>query len=83
MSWLSEIARPEIRSLRAYEHAVWEPGHVRLHANELPWRAHGDASQAGLNRYPEPHPYELTAALAAFYGVAPQMLLAAPAAMRC
>jgi histidinol-phosphate aminotransferase len=77
MSWLSEIARPEIRSLRAYEHAVWEPGHVRLHANELPWRAHGDASQAGLNRYPEPHPYELTAALAAFYGVAPQMLLAA------
>jgi histidinol-phosphate aminotransferase len=77
MSWLSEIARPEIRNLRAYEHAVWEPGHVRLHANELPWRAHGDASRAGLNRYPEPHPYELTAALAAFYGVAPGMLLAA------
>jgi histidinol-phosphate aminotransferase len=77
VSWLSEIARPEIRSLRAYEHAVWEPGHVRLHANELPWRAHGDSSQAGLNRYPEPHPYELTTALARFYGVAPGMLLAA------
>jgi histidinol-phosphate aminotransferase len=77
MSWVSEIARPEIRTLRAYEHAVWEPGHVRLHANELPWRAHGDGSRAGLNRYPEPHPFELTAALAAFYGVAPGMLLAA------
>jgi histidinol-phosphate aminotransferase len=77
MSWLSEIARPEIRTLRAYQHATWEPGHVRLHANELPWRAHGDASRAGLNRYPEPHPFELTAALARYYGVAAAMLLAA------
>jgi histidinol-phosphate aminotransferase len=77
VSWLSEIARAEIRTLRAYEHAVWEPGHVRLHANELPWRAHGDGSRAGLNRYPEPHPYELTAALATFYGVDAAMLLAA------
>ena len=41
MSWLTEIARPEIRALRAYEHASWEPGLVRLHANELPWRAAG------------------------------------------
>jgi len=76
MSWLTDIARPEIRSLRAYEYAVWEPGLIRLHANELPWRAHGDSSLAGLNRYPEPHPYELTAALAGFYGVDPAMLLA-------
>ncbi len=76
MSWLTELARPEIRALRAYEHAVWEPGLVRLHANELPWRAHGDASAAGLNRYPEPHPHALTAALAHFYGVSPDMLLA-------
>jgi histidinol-phosphate aminotransferase len=75
MSWLSEIARPEIVRLRPYEHAGWEPGHVRLHANELPWRAHGDLSGAGLNRYPEPHPYELTAALASFYGVDAGMLL--------
>ena len=76
MSWLTEIARPEIRTLRAYEHALWEPGLVRLHANELPWRAHGDTSQAGLNRYPEPHPHALTAALARFYGVEAPMLLA-------
>jgi histidinol-phosphate aminotransferase len=76
MSWLTEIARPEIRALRAYEHAVWEPGLIRLHANELPWRAPGDCSIAGLNHYPEPHPHELTAALARFYGVAPNMLLA-------
>jgi histidinol-phosphate aminotransferase len=76
MSWLTEIARPEIRALKAYEHAVWEPGLVRLHANELPWRSAGDSSIAGLNRYPEPHPYQLTAALAGFYGVTPDMLLA-------
>jgi histidinol-phosphate aminotransferase len=76
MSWVTAIARPEIRSLRAYEHASWEPGLVRLHANELPWRAQQDTSAAGLNRYPEPHPHELTAALAKFYGVPANMLLA-------
>ena len=68
MSWLTEIARPDIRALKAYEHAAWEPGLIRLHANELPWRALGDRSLAGLNRYPEPHPHQLTAALARFTG---------------
>ena len=76
MNWVTAIARPDIRALRAYEHASWEPGLVRLNANELPWRAQNDTSIAGLNRYPEPHPHELTAALAAFYGVSEQMLLA-------
>jgi histidinol-phosphate aminotransferase len=76
MSWLTELARPEIQTLKAYEHAAWEPGLVRLHANELPWRQLNDHSQAGLNRYPEPHPHELTAALARFYGVRPECLLA-------
>jgi histidinol-phosphate aminotransferase len=77
MNWLTDIARPEIRALRAYEYAPWEPGLVRLHANELPWRAHGDSSEAGLNRYPEPHPLALGAALAGLYGVEPSMLLTA------
>jgi histidinol-phosphate aminotransferase len=76
LNWLTDIARPEIRALKAYEHAAWEPGLVRLHANELPWRSSGDTSIAGLNRYPEPHPHQLTAALARFYGVGPEMLLA-------
>jgi histidinol-phosphate aminotransferase len=77
MSWLTEIARPEIRALKAYEHAAWEPGLLRLHANELPWRSHGDASAAGLNQYPEPHPHALTAALASYYGLEPARVLAA------
>lgn len=76
MSWITEIARPEIRALQAYQHAVWEPGLVRLHANELPWRAPQDASEAGLNRYPEPHPHELAARLAALYGMAADAVLA-------
>lgn len=76
MSWLSDIARPEIRALKAYEHASWEPGLVRLHANESPWRSPGDDSQEGLNRYPEPHPYALMERLAQFYGVPPGMALA-------
>jgi histidinol-phosphate/aromatic aminotransferase/cobyric acid decarboxylase-like protein len=75
MSWLSDLARAEIRDLQAYQHASWEPGLVRLHANELPWRAPLDESKAGLNRYPEPHPHELAARLAELYGVAAERVL--------
>lgn len=75
MSWLSDLARPEIRALKAYQHASWEPGLVRLHANELPWRAPLDETEAGLNRYPEPHPHQLATRLAALYGVGPEWVL--------
>jgi len=75
MSWLSDLARAEIRALQAYQHASWEPGLVRLHANELPWRAPHDASAAGLNRYPEPHPLELAARLATLYGTGADWVL--------
>ena len=75
MSWLSDLARVEIRALKTYQHASWEPGLVRLHANELPWRAPNDASAAGLNRYPEPHPLELAARLAALYGTGADWVL--------
>ena len=47
-----------------------------MHANEMPWRASGDTSAAGLNRYPEPQPAELIAHLAQLYGVAPDNVLA-------
>src|SRR5690349_10504369 len=70
-----DLARPEIVALKAYSHASWDPAFDRLHANELPWRAETDPSQAGLNRYPEPHPHELAAALAALYGVPAANLL--------
>lgn len=76
MSWITELARPEIANLKSYEHATWEIGLERLHANELPWRAPGDETDAGLNRYPEPQPRELIQSLATLYGVAPANLLA-------
>jgi histidinol-phosphate aminotransferase len=69
------LARPEILALQAYEHASWEPSLERLHANELPWRAVGDNTLAGLNRYPEPQPRELVERLAALYDVDPSMVL--------
>jgi histidinol-phosphate aminotransferase len=71
-----QLARPDILTLKPYEHAVWNPKFERLHANENPWRAPGDQSIAGLNRYPECPPEELTQRLAALYGVAPNQLLA-------
>jgi histidinol-phosphate aminotransferase len=75
MSWISDIARPDIVALKPYEHASWEPHLERLHANELPWRAEADESAAGLNRYPEPQPRELVARLASLYGAAPAQVL--------
>jgi histidinol-phosphate aminotransferase len=75
MSWVSELARPDIVALKAYEHASWEPSLERLHANELPWRSQGDKTTAGLNRYPEPQPHALVEGLAALYGVAPENVL--------
>ncbi len=75
MSWVTELARPDIVALKPYEHASWEPSLERMHANELPWRAGGDDSAAGLNRYPEPQPRALVEGLANLYGVAPEYVL--------
>jgi histidinol-phosphate aminotransferase len=75
MNWVVERARADIRALQPYSHAAWEPSLTRMHANELPWRAPGDDSVAGLNRYPEPQPPSLVQGLAQLYGVAPDQLL--------
>lgn len=62
-------ARPDILTLRPYEHAAWQPSLERMHANEMPWRASEDTTIAGLNRYPEPQPHDLIGHLAALYDV--------------
>src|SRR5262249_13714789 len=67
---------PDILALQPYEHAAWAPHLERMHANEMPWRADGDATAAGLNRYPEPQPDELIAHLAELYGVPERNVLA-------
>jgi histidinol-phosphate aminotransferase len=70
------LARPEIAALKPYAHAAWLPTHTRMHANEAPWRPNGDATAAGLNRYPEPQPLALIERLAALYGVPAASVLA-------
>lgn len=76
MNSILKLARPDILSLQPYQHAAWEPTLERMHANEMPWRADGDESVAGLNRYPEPQPEELIQHLARLYDVAPENVLA-------
>ncbi len=75
MSWISRIARADIVALQAYEHAAWEPGLERLHANESPWPSLAAETGAGLNRYPEPQPRVLLERLAQLYGVTPGRIL--------
>jgi len=77
MSSLLALARPDIVGIKAYSHAAWLPSMTRLHANEAPWRPAGDATAAGLNRYPEPQPVRLVERLAQVYGVPARSLLVA------
>jgi histidinol-phosphate/aromatic aminotransferase/cobyric acid decarboxylase-like protein len=69
------LARPDILQLQPYQHAAWDPSLERMHANEMPWRAQGDNSFAGLNRYPEPQPQALVDRMALLYGVPSSQLL--------
>jgi histidinol-phosphate aminotransferase len=69
MSSVLSLARPDILQLQPYQHATWDPSLERMHANEMPWRAQGDNSTAGLNRYPEPQPKVLVDRMAQLYGV--------------
>lgn len=76
MTWVTELARPEIVGFEGYQPAAWEPTLTRLHANELPWRNPGDDTRAGLNRYPEPQPQLLIERLGSLYGVSRDRVLA-------
>lgn len=71
-----QLARPDILTLQPYVHAVWNPAYERMHANENPWRATGDDSATGLNRYPESPATALHERLAELYGVNVDQVLA-------
>ena len=75
MSSVLSLARPDILALQPYQHAAWDPSLERLHANEMPWRAQGDNTAAGLNRYPEPQPRALVERMAQIYGVPASQVL--------
>ena len=76
MNDVLRLARPDILELQPYQHAAWNPTLERLHANEMPWRAMGDVSDAGLNRYPEPQPRALLERLARLYELPANRILA-------
>jgi histidinol-phosphate aminotransferase len=75
MSKVLDLARPELRGIRPYVPGAYEPGCIRLNANESPWRAPGDASERGLNVYPPPRPTVLQEKLAAYYGIEQRQIL--------
>jgi histidinol-phosphate aminotransferase len=75
MSALLDLARPELRGIRPYVPGAYEPGCIRLNANESPWRAPGDTSERGLNVYPPPRPTVLQEKLAAYYGIEQRQIL--------
>jgi len=70
-----DLARAELRGIRPYVPGAYEPGMVRLNANESPWRSPGDTSDRGLNVYPPPRPTVLQAKLAEYYGIEQKQIL--------
>jgi histidinol-phosphate aminotransferase len=75
VSGVLDLARPDLRALSPYVPGAWEPGMIRLNANESPWRAPGDRTERGLNVYPPPRPFALRNRLAAHYGARPDEML--------
>lgn len=70
------LVRPDLRDFGGYRSARTESlrGDVWLNANESAWANPADAD-ATCQRYPEPQPAALRAALADLYGCAPEQLL--------
>lgn len=66
---VADLIRPDIRALRGYQAAAFEPDCVRLNANESHWRMISDRTERGLNRYPPARPVELRDRLADLYNV--------------
>ena len=73
---ISDIARPEIRHLKAYVAADQIDGMVRLNANESPTSPWSKLDRSPLNRYPPVRPATLQEQMADLYGVAPSNVLA-------
>ena len=70
-----ELARPEIRALRAYAAAEQVDDTVRLNANESPETALAGRFRRPRNRYPEVRPRALQSRLAGRFGCRDDQLL--------
>jgi len=71
---ITELARDEIRALRAYDLPTTRTDAIRLNANEAPI-AIDSGTTHGLNHYPPSRPHRLTESMAKFYGVLPENVL--------
>jgi len=73
---IEDIARPEVRDLKAYVAAKQVEGMIRLNANESPESPWAHLDRTPLNRYPLVRPISLQARMAELYGVDPDCVLA-------
>ena len=73
---IEDIARPEVRDLKAYVAAEQIGGMVRLNANEAPESPWAELDRSPLNRYPPVRPATLQQRLAELYGVDVSCVLA-------
>lgn len=72
---IENLARPEIRNLKAYENGLRAGDGLRLNANEAPESTTTGDSRNSLNRYPEIRPTELQSRLSGYFGVCTENLL--------
>ena len=71
-----DLLRHDLRDFALYTAGDGDDTRVRLHTNELPFRAERDDSERGLHRYPLGRDPRLPARLARLYDVAPDQVLA-------
>lgn len=80
MDWLNQLLRPAVLRLKPYSSARHEAQGIRadifLDANEMHYPPYGSDEGLALNRYGDPQPPELLQALATYYGVKPENILA-------
>ena len=69
MTNITKIARKDILKISPYIPGVYQSGFTRLNANESPWKALGDNTNMGLNRYPPPRPIAINNLLSKQYKV--------------
>ena len=80
-SLAQRLARPEILALEPFDiaaqaNSAFGADAIKLDANENPYPPLVEGSlAASVNRYPEPQPARLKAAIAALYGVEPENLI--------
>lgn len=73
---IADIARPEVRDLKAYVAAEQISGMIRLNANESPESPWAHLDRSPLNRYPLVRPVSLQKRMAELYSVDADCVLA-------